>query len=120
MNQQLVAGIGNVYKSEILFINRLSPFKSVAEFDDDTLRQCRVRVVSCIPQSGQAATQVQGSTAVTGYGSIVVVVWAALSVALRLRCAAREKRPAQPIFALSVRESLHDSGSGLVQARPAH
>lgn len=40
MNQQLVAGIGNVYKSEILFINRLNPFKSVAEFDDDTLRQC--------------------------------------------------------------------------------
>ena len=25
MNQQLVAGIGNVYKSEILFMNRLNP-----------------------------------------------------------------------------------------------
>ena len=40
MNQQLVAGIGNVYKSEILFMNRLDPFRPVADFDDDTLLAC--------------------------------------------------------------------------------
>ena len=37
MNQQLVAGIGNVYKSEILFMNRLDPFKPVSAYDDETL-----------------------------------------------------------------------------------
>ncbi|MEM8564120.1 MAG: DNA-formamidopyrimidine glycosylase family protein [Pseudomonadota bacterium] len=40
MAQQLVAGIGNVYKSEILFMKRLNPFQSLSEFDDDTLRDC--------------------------------------------------------------------------------
>ena len=40
MNQQLVAGIGNVYKSEILFMNRLDPFRPLAAYDDDTLREC--------------------------------------------------------------------------------
>lgn len=40
MQQRLVAGIGNVYKSEILFMNRLDPFRPVTAFDDATLRQC--------------------------------------------------------------------------------
>jgi endonuclease-8 len=40
MDQRLVAGIGNVYKSEILFMNRLDPFKPVAAYDDATLRAC--------------------------------------------------------------------------------
>ena len=40
MDQRLVAGIGNVYKSEVLFINRLDPFRPVADFDDETLREC--------------------------------------------------------------------------------
>ena len=40
MAQQLVAGIGNVYKSEILFMNRLNPFAPVSSVDDDALREC--------------------------------------------------------------------------------
>lgn len=40
MAQQLVAGIGNVYKSEVLFMNRLNPFAPVASVDDDTLLEC--------------------------------------------------------------------------------
>ena len=40
MNQQLVAGIGNVYKSEILFMQRLNPFDPVEALDDETLRSC--------------------------------------------------------------------------------
>lgn len=39
MDQRLVAGIGNVYKSEVLFIERLDPFRPVHAFDDDTLRR---------------------------------------------------------------------------------
>ncbi len=40
MAQQLVAGIGNVYKSEILFMNRIDPFRPVAALDDESLKQC--------------------------------------------------------------------------------
>lgn len=37
MLQSIVAGIGNVYKSEILFLERVSPFSKVDELDDATL-----------------------------------------------------------------------------------
>ncbi len=39
MDQRLVAGIGNVYKSELLFIERIDPFAPVRALDDDTLRR---------------------------------------------------------------------------------
>lgn len=39
LDQRLVAGLGNVYKSELLFRERLDPFKAVGEFDDATLRR---------------------------------------------------------------------------------
>jgi endonuclease-8 len=37
MLQSAVAGIGNVYKSETLFIEKVWPFRNVAELDDATL-----------------------------------------------------------------------------------
>jgi endonuclease-8 len=37
MDQRSVAGVGNVYKSEVLFIARVSPFARVADLDDDVL-----------------------------------------------------------------------------------
>jgi endonuclease-8 len=37
LDQSLVAGIGNVYKSEVLFLCGLSPFRRVADLDDATL-----------------------------------------------------------------------------------
>lgn len=43
MNQQLVAGIGNVYKSELLFIERLDPFLLVAHLDDTALDRLLAR-----------------------------------------------------------------------------
>ena len=39
LDQSIAAGIGNVYKSEILFLERVSPFDAVASLDDDTLRR---------------------------------------------------------------------------------
>jgi endonuclease-8 len=39
LDQSIVAGIGNVYKSEVLFIERVSPFAPVASLDDDTLQR---------------------------------------------------------------------------------
>jgi endonuclease-8 len=37
LNQRVVAGIGNVYKSEVLFICRVNPFARAAEVADDRL-----------------------------------------------------------------------------------
>jgi endonuclease-8 len=37
LNQRVLAGLGNVYKSEILFACRIDPFAAVAELDDTQL-----------------------------------------------------------------------------------
>ncbi len=37
LDQRLVAGLGNVYKSELLFLEWLDPFKPVAAYDDEVL-----------------------------------------------------------------------------------
>ena len=37
LNQRVLAGIGNVYKSEVLFTCRVNPFIPVAALDDETL-----------------------------------------------------------------------------------
>lgn len=39
LDQELLAGIGNVYKSELLFMTRVSPFKTLGEIADATLQQ---------------------------------------------------------------------------------
>ncbi len=39
MLQSIVAGIGNVYKSEVLFLEKVSPFVRVRELDDATLER---------------------------------------------------------------------------------
>jgi len=38
LNQRVVAGIGNVYKSEVLFVQGTSPFALVRDLDDERLR----------------------------------------------------------------------------------
>ena len=39
IDQRALAGIGNVYKSEVLWLERVSPFARVAEVDDATLQR---------------------------------------------------------------------------------
>jgi endonuclease VIII len=39
MNQRAMAGVGNVYKSEVLFLKRLSPFVTVGELGDEVLEE---------------------------------------------------------------------------------
>jgi endonuclease-8 len=39
LNQRVVAGIGNVYKSEVLFICRVNPFAAAADVTDAQLRE---------------------------------------------------------------------------------
>jgi endonuclease VIII len=43
MRQSAVAGIGNVYKSELLFLARLSPFVAVTAIEPETLRALLAR-----------------------------------------------------------------------------
>ena len=37
LDQRALAGIGNVYKNEVLWLERVSPFAPVADLDDDTV-----------------------------------------------------------------------------------
>ncbi|SRR6266511_2711057 len=39
LNQQVVAGIGNIYKSEVLFACGVNPFRTVGDLDDESLRR---------------------------------------------------------------------------------
>ncbi len=39
LDQRALAGIGNVYKNEVLFIERVDPFSPVADIDDATLHR---------------------------------------------------------------------------------
>jgi endonuclease VIII len=38
LNQRIVAGVGNIYKSEVLFLARVDPFTRVADVADERLR----------------------------------------------------------------------------------
>jgi len=38
LDQRVAAGIGNVYKSEVLWALRVSPFSALSDIDDETLR----------------------------------------------------------------------------------
>lgn len=40
LDQRVACGIGNVYKSEVLFIERLSPFLALADVPDEALARC--------------------------------------------------------------------------------
>lgn len=51
MIQRLVSGIGNVYKSEILFLEGIDPFRPIASFDDDTLRRVLQRARSLMQKN---------------------------------------------------------------------
>jgi endonuclease-8 len=37
MNQRIMAGVGNVFKSEVMYIRRVNPFALVGAFDDESL-----------------------------------------------------------------------------------
>jgi endonuclease-8 len=39
LDQRALAGVGNIYKNEVLFVERVDPFARVADIDDATLRR---------------------------------------------------------------------------------
>ncbi len=59
LDQRALAGIGNVYKNELLWIERVAPFATVAEVDDETLGRlvasARRLLVANVAPTGSAA-----------------------------------------------------------------
>ncbi len=51
LDQRVAAGIGNVYKSEVLFLERLDPFAPVSALDDATLARLYARAQQLMKQN---------------------------------------------------------------------
>jgi endonuclease VIII len=71
LDQGVMAGIGNVYKNEILWIERVSPFSAVREFDDPTLDRCiatarRLLTANVGPRRGPERVTTAGDRSATG------------------------------------------------------
>ncbi len=71
LDQRLMAGVGNVFRSEILFIERVDPFALVGDLDDATLERLiataqRLLVVNVRPGRSRGRTTTEGSRAAAG------------------------------------------------------
>lgn len=73
MNQQLVCGIGNVYKSEILFLEQLDPFAPIGQLTDEQLHRLldRARMLMQRNLSGMPRqTRFRGDVRLWVYGRL--------------------------------------------------
>ena len=79
LNQRVLAGLGNVYKSEILFICRLNPFLRVRDLSDAhlaTIVETARRVLSANVSEGRALmTTYVGLRRTTGRGDPKERLW---------------------------------------------
>ncbi len=66
MMQHVVAGIGNVYKSEVLFLEKVWPFKLVAELDDAAIGRVLIRARDLLRRNALAASGVRVTRARDG------------------------------------------------------
>ena len=71
LDQRALAGIGNVYKSEVLWIERVSPFAPVADVDDETLARLvatarRLLVANAAPTRGPERVTTAGDRGAPG------------------------------------------------------
>jgi endonuclease-8 len=72
LDQRALAGIGNVYKSEVLFIERVSPFTRVGDLGDGTLTRVvetakrLLRANALVPSGGAGRVTTEGSRSATG------------------------------------------------------
>ena len=72
LNQRVVSGIGNEYKSELLFMTRISPFARVADLSDEQLARLletarRVMVANVEMRSGARITTFSLDPSATQY-----------------------------------------------------
>jgi endonuclease-8 len=64
LDQRAVAGLGNVYRSELCFLERISPFTPVGQLDDEVLRRLLERgsaLVAANIQDGARVTTASGT-----------------------------------------------------------
>ena len=71
VDQRALAGIGNVYKNELLWIERVSPFAAVADLDDKTLtslatRARRLLLANAAPGHGPERVTTAGDRSAPG------------------------------------------------------
>ena len=71
VDQRALAGIGNVYKSEVLWIERVSPFRAVRDVDDETLERLvatarRLLVANASPTRGPERVTTTGDRGAPG------------------------------------------------------
>ena len=78
LDQRVVAGIGNVYKSEVLFVERINPFRLVSSLDDDTIEriiEAARRLMVANVQPGAAATRTTTRDPRTGARLAPTALW---------------------------------------------
>ncbi len=73
LDQRALAGIGNVYKSEVLFIERVDPFAIVGGLDDQALGRLVDRARALLLANRESATRVTTGTAGGGRPTGAVV-----------------------------------------------
>ncbi len=71
VDQRALAGIGNVYKNEVLWIERVSPFSRVADIDDETLDRLiatarRLLLANALPSHGAERVTTSGDRGAPG------------------------------------------------------
>lgn len=66
LDQRVVAGLGNVYRSELCFLERVSPFTPVGDLDDETLRRLLERGQSLVAANSQGGARVTTTNGTPG------------------------------------------------------
>ena len=67
LNQRALSGIGNVLKSEVLFVSGIDPFAAVRAIDDDRLRKMLDVAVRLMRMNVGEASAVHASVAWTAH-----------------------------------------------------
>lgn len=93
LDQRAMAGVGNVFKSEILFVERLDPRLRVAEVTDDTLRRAIATAERLLRSNVLPERSFRVTTDVSARGSKTWVYGRAGRPCLR--CGARVERQLQ-------------------------
>jgi endonuclease-8 len=75
LDQRALAGIGNVYKNEVLWLERVSPFAAVGDLDDETLARLvatsrRLLLANAAPSHGPERVTTAGPRSAPGPISI--------------------------------------------------
>ena len=70
LDQRLIAGLGNVYRSELCFLERLDPFTPVAEVDGAVLRRLIERGATLLARNSRGGARV--TTGATESGTLYV------------------------------------------------